>query len=657
MKTNLLLKSLVLPIVALMLFSCQKSEVEVTLPKVLGDNMVIQRGQDINIWGWGEGQGSVTVEFNGQTRKSKTDADGKWMVTFAPMDAGGPFEMSIISKDTTVLENILIGDVWVCSGQSNMQWTMNNTHEADKDIAAANYPEIRLFTVPRKTALVPMDDIESGEWVECSPATVENFSAVGYFFGKNIHEAVDVPVGLISSNWGGTNVETWTSAEMCQNDEQMKAMIKDIAGIDVEEIKRRKEEEVRKVRESLGALEEGMVDGKPVWAAEDLDLSAWKPMMVPGLWEASGLNGLDGTVWYRTTFSLSKAQAAKPLTVSLGPIDDSDITWINGKKVGEMYDKYADDRFYEVEPGIAREGENYIVVRIEDYQGGGGFHGDEASMHIKTAEGSIPLAGEWLYRVSAAEMKIEPIEAIGPNDLPTLLYNGMIHPLLNYAVEGAIWYQGEANADNAYKYRTRFPNMIQDWRNKWQREEMGFYFVQLANFMQAKENPSASTWAELREAQTMALELPMTGMAVIIDIGEADDIHPRNKRDVGYRLSLPALHHTYGQDLVYSSPMYKAMSVDGSTVTVEFDHIGGGLVAMSEDGSVGGFALAGEDKIFHWAEAKIVDNKVRVNSEAVPEPVALRYGWADNPDKVNLYNAEGLPANPFRTDSWKGITE
>ena len=296
-------------------------------------------------------------------------------------------------------------------------------------------------------------------------------------------------------------------------------------------------------------------------------------------------------------------------------------------------------------------------VRIEDTGGGGGFWGEADAMLVKTFAGVVPLAGEWNYRVSAAEMVINPIESIGPNDMPTLLYNGMINPIINYAIQGAIWYQGESNAHNAYKYRTRFPNMIKDWRNQWSNQELGFYFVQLANFMAPKAEPGGSAWAELREAQTMTLDLPKTGMAVIIDIGEANNIHPGNKQDVGYRLALAALQDTYGQELVYSGPTYKGMTVEGSAVTLEFEHLGGGLVTRGEDDAVHGFALAGDDMQFHWAEGKIVDNKVVLSSAEVETPVAVRYAWADNPVTANLYNKEGLPAGPFRTDNSKGVTE
>jgi len=656
MKTNYLLKTLFLFGTGIMLFSCQ-SEVEVTLPKIINSNMVLQRNQEVKIWGWGSEMGKVTVSFNGQKKSSRVFKDSTWMVTLNAMDAGGPYEMLIIGKDTTLLNNVMLGDVWVCSGQSNMEWTLANTNNAEEEIANANYPMIRLFDIPHNVQLSPVDDIPSGEWMMCTPENIPDFSSVGYLFGRNLHEAIDVPIGLISTNWGGTNVETWTSGEMCASDPELKENLKEIKSYNLEERTKQKLEEIRLIKESLGALEAGIVDGKAIWAAEDMDVSDWHTMKVPGLWENRGLKGMDGIVWFRREFPLSKEQAGKSITLNLGAIDDSDMTWVNGKLVGETYNLYSKDRIYTVEQGVLKEGQNTLVVRVEDTGGGGGFTGADADIIAKTANGTVPLAGKWKYRVSSADLDSSPALSIGPNDMPTLLYNGMINPIINYSILGAIWYQGEANANNAFKYRTRFPNMITDWRNKWDNQDMGFYFVQLANFMNAKPNPGSSAWAELREAQTMTLSLHKTGMAVITDIGESDNIHPRNKQDVSYRLALAALHNTYEKDIVYSGPVYKSMSIEDAEVTVEFDHLGGGLMVNEEDGVPRGFAIAGDDQQFYWADGKVVDNKIVLSSDLVENPVAIRYAWADNPDTANLYNKEGLPAGPFRTDEWKGITE
>lgn len=640
-------------LLAVFLLFSQASEAKVILPRVLGSNMVIQRNADVKIWGTADSGERITVDFNGQKAKAKAGKDGKWQVILGPMEAGGPYTMTISGENTIRLENILVGDVWVCSGQSNMEWTVKNSNNAGEEIAAAAYPGIRLFTVPRNLQYGPVDDLPSGSWAECTPETVGDFSAVGYFFGREIHLQEGVPVGLISSSWGGTNVETWTSREMAMQTPGMKEAAEGLSNKSMEEMRRKMQEDREALLLSLGGLEEGIIDGKPVWAADDADLSAWKEMEIPGAWESRGLPGLDGVVWFRTTFSLTKEQAAAGITLHLGTIDDTDRTWVNGSEVGGIYNRYNVKRVYEVPAGVLRQGINTLTVRVEDYQGGGGIDGMPDDLAVITATRPVPLAGTWKYRVSAAGLKINTEPWISPNSSPTLLFNGMIHPLLNYAVLGVIWYQGESNASQAVAYRTRFPNLINDWRNHWDNPEMGFYFVQLANYMDPAEQPNESAWAELREAQTMALSLPKTGMAVAIDIGEADDIHPRNKQDVGRRLALAALHDTYGRDVVYAGPVLKEMRTEGNRLILEFDPMGSDLVVKDKYGYVKGFAVAGEDRVFHWARGWQDGNRITLESSAVKAPVAVRYGWADNPDDLNIYNAEGLPAGPFRTDDWR----
>jgi sialate O-acetylesterase len=505
--------------------------------------------------------------------------------------------------------------------------------------------------------LQPADEISGGEWLECNPETVLPFSAVGYFFGRHIHKEVGVPVGLLNTNWGGTNIETWTSGESIGQVPEFAERVAGLADFSQEEEIQRRKAEIKETIDKYAADEPGIQNGHAVWAESALDLEGWGSMELPQLWEGADLPGLDGIVWFRLEIDLPAEVARRGITLELGPIDDSDWTWVNGHKVGETMQKYNMDRVYEVPAEYLNTGRNVIAVRVEDTGGGGGFNGSSEQMKIVSDDFMIPLSGEWRFRVSPVEMDLNTGAVLGPNSNPTLLFNGMIHPLLNFRVKGAIWYQGESNASRAYQYRELFPLMIEDWRKHWESPDMPFIFVQLANFMEASKMPGESSWAELREAQSMALSLPHTGMAVAIDIGEADDIHPINKQDVGKRLALAALNVAYGQDIVFLGPVYKDMIIAGEQAILSFEHVGGGLMAKNRYGYLNGFAIAGEARIFHWARAHIQGDKVFVYSEKVRQPVAVRYGWADNPDDVNLYNVEGLPASPFRTDDWPGVTQ
>ncbi|MBN2699178.1 MAG: 9-O-acetylesterase [Bacteroidales bacterium] len=641
------MKKLLLSVLACAMFSALFAEVK--LPKIIGSHMVVQRDQPVRIWGWADKNERIQVRFNGQLLNTKAGNTGEWMVTFQPMEAGGPFEMVIQGRNKIVLEDILIGDIWICSGQSNMEWQVANSNNAEQEIAYAGYPEIRLFDVPHNIQFAPVDDIPGGRWDACSPETVGNFSAVGYFFGRTIHRELGVPIGLIGSNWGGTNIETWMSREAVVADQDLLNLYMEMEGKDFEEMARQKREAMLKVAGKYAGKGKGIVDGQPVWAEHDLDISDWDVMKLPCLWETSLLPGVDGIVWFRREIYLSGQETGKQAVLHLGPVDDSDRTWVNGILVGETVQKYNQPREYVLKPGLLKPGMNTITVRVEDTGGGGGIYGDPEQLRLVTEAGEINLSGDWFFRVSDEDFS-QDNSLMNPNDYPTLLFNGMIHPITKFASRGVIWYQGESNTHAPDKYRQWFPAMILDWRRAWDNPDLGFYFVQLANYMQPDEEPSESNWAELREAQLEALRLPSTGVAVTIDIGEADDIHPRNKQDVGYRLALSALHGTYGRKLIHSGPVFHSMDIEGAAVFLNFDHTGDGLLADDKYGYLKGFAIAGKDGVFHWAKAWIVEDRVLVFNEDVPEPVAVRYGWGDNPDDVNLYNSEGLPASPFRTD-------
>ena len=625
---------------------------DVTLPGVISDHMVLQRDMDVKIWGWADQNESVIIRFNNQEKKTVAGLEGMWQVKLSAMTHGGPFEMTIEGKNTIVLKNILIGDVWICSGQSNMEWRVQNTNNAQEEIAVANFPEIRLFDVKHRMAAEPKDNLADEKWQVCSPKTISAFSAVGYFFGQELHKNLNIPIGLISTNWGGTVSETWTSAGTINDFSEFDEKMKKLKSINLDEMIEKRVELQQEWEEKVDKSDRGMQE--EWYRLSQIDAS-WKDMDLPQAWEKAGLEGFDGIVWFIREIELSKNEAQKDMQLNLGPIDDTDFTYVNGIQVGHVKKSWRKLREYVVSSDVLKPGRNILCVRVIDYGGSGGLHGKSEDLFYSTSEKKVSLAGIWKFKIGTDKMP-EQVN-IGPNSFPTLLYNGMVHPLLSYAIKGAIWYQGESNAGRAYQYRKLFPAMITDWRKSWGQGDFPFFFVQLANFRQPVTEPQGSTWAELREAQNMALQLPNTGVAVIIDIGEAEDIHPRNKQDVGYRLSLAARKIAYAQDLVYSGPMYKSMQVEKNKIRIKFSHTGSGLTIRDQYGYLKGFSISGNDRKFVWAKAYQDGDDVIVYSDKIKKPVAVRYGWADNPHDVNLYNKEGLPASPFRTDDWPGITK
>jgi sialate O-acetylesterase len=634
------------------LFVC-KAYADVKLPRIFSDNMLLQRETPVKVWGWADPGERVRVQIGNQTKSVRTDRSGNWSVTLDPLKAGGPIEMAVQGKNTIRLTNILVGDVWLGSGQSNMEWPVSQSADAEEEISLANHSNIRLFTVPRYLAGKPVDDIESGEWHVCSPETVERFSAVGYYFARYLNRELDVPIGIINSSWGGTIAETWISHESISQHEDFAERMKQTPDFNLEKIQREAQIRLEAWTESIERNDLGKQLG---WEKPGFDDSEWAKMDLPVLWEQAGLPDLDGVVWFRNEFFLDNNQAKETMVLNLGPIDDSDYTYVNGHLVGKTIDQYNANRRYEVPAKYVKEGRNVIAVRVVDTGGGGGIWGDENQLFYIAGTEKVSLAGLWKYAVGI-KTDAPPQAGTGPNAFPTLLYNGMIYPIKSLSIRGSIWYQGESNAARAYQYQSLFPLLIQDWRQQFNNPGMPFFFVQLANFMQPDRTPTDSQWAELREAQTMTLSLPHTGMAVAIDIGEANDIHPRNKQDVGKRLALAALKVSYGKDIFHSGPMYKSMSKEGNKIRLNFTETGSGLMIDDKYGYLKGFAIAGEDRVFHWAKATLEGNQVVVFSDTVANPVAVRYAWGNNPDDANLYNIEGLPASPFRTDDWPGITQ
>jgi sialate O-acetylesterase len=659
--------SLALAASLLLLILPGAARADVRVPSIVGDNMVLQQGRRARVWGWAEPGERVTVSFRGDKAGATADARGRWEVFTGPHKAGGPSELTVAGRNTLTFRNVLVGEVWVCSGQSNMEWSLANAQDGAREAAAADYPFIHLFTVAKKTSAEPLDDVE-GRWVVTTPREAAQFSAVGYFFGRELHRRLNLPVGLIHTSWGGTPAEAWTSRGALAADPLLKPILDrydrqltDLPRLQREYERARDEWARRYVMEDPGNRGDPRGYAKP-----EHDTAGWKGMNLPQFWETAGLD-VDGVVWFRREVEVPAAWAGKDLTLKLGAIDDFDTTYFNGERVGSVGtdtpNSWAVLRSYRVPGRLVRAGRNTVAVRVFDRVGGGGFGGGDMTLApAEAASGNgVALDGAWLYKEEAT-VPSRPIDwsrqpqAPGPanQNSPTVLYNAMLAPLTPYAIRGAIWYQGESNAGRAYQYRALFPAMIRDWRAAWGIGDFPFYFVQLANWKARPQDSTDSEWAELREAQLFTMRAaPNTGMAVAIDIGDPDDIHPRNKLDVGLRLARWALADTYGLKLEKSGPLYASHKVEGDKVRVSFKHAGG---LKTRDGAApAGFYVAGADRRFVPAEARVEKGEVVVWSRQVPSPAAVRYAWADNP-AANLYNADGLPASPFRTDDWPGLT-
>lgn len=640
--------------VLLLLLIVETMVAQVKLPTFFNNNMVLQQGIEIPVWGWASPGEKVTVNFDKKSISTKADKKGKWAVKLPVMNSGGPYTMTVKGKDLHTLVNIMIGEVWICSGQSNMEFYLRNAKNAEAEIASSNYSNIRLFTVKKRIAQNPQDQLEDGEWTECSPASSRNFSAVAYFFGKSLYEKLKVPIGLINTSWGGTEAETWTSGEMIAQNPDLAKHLSQLNRIDLEDYANSIEKETRERLGEYSTVDQGMKGNQPIWAATDLNDDDWKTMNLPDIWENKGLEGVDGIVWFRKEITILQTDIGKSLTLNLGKVNDSDNTFFNGVLIGSNKMAAGKIRSYKVPAKLLIPGRNIITVQVEDVGANGGIYGNSTLLNLQYEDRTISLAGNWKYKVGLVRFST----VLNPNSYPTLLYNAMINPLIPYGIKGAIWYQGEGNAPRAKQYQKVFPDLIKDWRNHWQQGDFPFLFVQLANHMKIDSVPKESEWAELREAQSKTLSLPNTGMAVIIDVGDALDIHPKDKQTVGTRLTLAALKIAYKKDIIFSGPVYKGMKLSGDKIILTFDEVGKGLKVKDKYGYLKGFAVAGKNHKFYWAKAIITSmNTIEVYCPEVQHPVAVRYAWGNNPEDANLYNNADLPASPFRTDEWKGITE
>ena len=620
------------------------------------DNMVLQQKTEASLWGTEtpDKTFSIVTSWNNKKYTATADANGNWKIKVTTPSYGGPYTITFNDGDVLTLKNILIGEVWVCSGQSNMEMQVSgglgDVLNLQQELAgAANYPEIRMLKIDNKTSFQPRTDVPvKWGWNICDPKTVRDFSAAAYFFAKNLYNDRHVPIGIINSTWGGTVAEAWTSGDALKTMPAFAPFVQAANdGLTQEKLDAKYQVDLRAWINAINAKDPAYQNGKPLWAMPGFDNAAWQKMNIPTYWEQAGVPNYDGTVWFRKQVTLPANWAGKDLKLNIGGIDDYDLSFFNGAEIGHT-ELFIYKRSYTIPGSLVHAGENTIAIRVFDNGGLGGINKGPVELSLANdTTGTINLAGEWAYQL-ANKLDVLPqlpTQSNSPNR-PTLIYNAMISPILPYTIKGVIWYQGESNADRPYQYQQLFPLLINDWRSKWGEGNFPFYFVQIANYA-ATDQPPAADWPALREAQLKTLSLPNTGMAVTIDIGDNNRIHPQNKQEVGRRLSLIARAKTYGEDIPYSGPIYKSQKIAGSKIEIAFTQTNGGLVAKGD--TLKGFVIAGADKKFYRANAIILGNKVIVSSPDVASPVAVRYAWANNP-ACNLYNGAGLPASPFCTD-------
>jgi len=622
------------------------------LASLFSDHAVLQREMSVPVWGWTRPLSPVVVKLGGVTAKSLSGADGRFLVRLPPMKAGGPFTLEVSSPgsdESAVARDVWVGEVWLASGQSNMEFTFAMLRQEESPDAKERITGVRMANIPHTAYAGRQSDV-AAVWKEAGPGNTTEFSAVAFYFARQLHEALGVPVGIVNSSWGGTIIEAWTSRETLVRNSDMASRVARYEATAHSPgfwCKSKKEK-------SPLPLDPGNEGVKRGWASADFDESGWKLMKVPGTWTTQG-HQHSGIFWFRKTVDVPAAWAGKDLVLKIGAADKQDITYFNGEQVGatgtgleEIHWNRA--RTYTVPGRLVKAGRNVIAVRVYSFMYDGGLIGPSDQMGLMPAGAEsqrIALAGEWKYNIEHNfGVVTPPTLAPGPGNQnsPYMLFDNMIAPLLPYAIRGAIWYQGESNAGEPRFYHRLMTDLIQDWRHAWGQGDFPFLMVQLANYI------TTTDWPRLREAQLQSLSTPNTGMAVTVDIGNPRDIHPGNKYDVGKRLALWALSGTYGKSLEPSGPLYSSMTVEGDRIRLHFAHASSGLVA--KDGGLRTFLIAGEDRAFVPAEAVIDGESVVVSSPKVALPVAVRYAWDNNPEECNLYNGAGLPASPFRTDVW-----
>ncbi|MEZ5070766.1 MAG: sialate O-acetylesterase [Bacteroidales bacterium] len=620
------------------------------LPALIGDGMVLQRDEPLRIWGWAAPGQEVRVDFLSRRYRARTGSDGRWEVGLPPLAPGGPHVMRIEADTVVEIQNILVGDVWLCAGQSNMVHDfIRHRDRYAGAIAASTNPRIRQFRVPDRAGFLDRaDDVLPAAWKEANPENLMTFSVVGYFFARALHERYGVPVGFINASVGGTPIEAWTSEEGLAPFPDILDLLR--ANRDTASLFafNRRADSLRADWWSRVPADRGRTGTEP-WQGRVPDSEHWLPIRVPGYWEDQGVKDLDGVVWYRREIQVPASMTSVPSVLHLGRIVDADEVYLNGAEVGRTTYQYPQRR-YELPAGILQPGRNLLVVRVTNQAGKGGFVPDKPC-HLCTEKDTLDLGGTWLYRVGS----VFPDDGDLPrpvtlNYQPAVLFNGMVAPLTSFAVKGVCWYQGESDTDDPAGYADRLKAFVTDWRTQWGRDDLPFLCVQLPNYLDVNYSPEESTWALLRESQARVLDLPRTGLVVTLGLGEWNDIHPGNKQPVGERLALAAGAVAYGEtDRVSSGPLFESARAEGNRIVVRFRCTGSGLTT-SDGEAPAHLAVAGSDRVFRWAEARIDGDELVVWHKDIPRPLYVRYAWADNPRFANLCNREGLPAAPFRTD-------
>lgn len=621
------------------IFTAEFLLANITLPQFFSDNMVLQRDAKIPVWGFAKPNEKVTIHFKNQTESTVANQNGDWKIELNPEKFGGPFEMKISGENQVVLKNILIGDVWICSGQSNMEWNLGLSEGFENEKNQKKFPLIRHIKFSHQVNTIPQKDISKTEWKVADASTIGDFSGVAYFFAKKMVQETKIPVGLLNISWGGTNIETWIPRDGFESSEDFKQMISKMPKIAGDDFMNQIFQ--AKTKEFEQKLKSKIADFKVSdFQNLDADENQWFDIPVNDVWEQQGFE-FDGVAWYRKTINLTENDVKSDATLSLGMIDDNDVTYFNGIKVGGI-NQFDAKRVYKIPQNLLKIVRNIITIQVTDTGGGGGFFGTDEKK-LETSVNNISLSENWKFAIE----KID--KSFHENNYPTLAYNGMIAPVIPFAIKGFLWYQGESNCDRATEYQKSFPLLINSWREKFGKN-LPFYFVQLATFNTNGNSNQGCDWCELREAQTSVLNVKNTGMAVTTDVGNPKDIHPRNKKSVGERLANLALNNGN------VSPRFKDYKFEKNKIIVSFSP-NLKLKTTNKNGEIKGFEIAGNDQNFYPAKAKLVNNTIIVSCENVEKPVAVRFGWKSDDTECNLFTDKGLPVSPFRTDDFKTVTK